>query len=379
MLDIAKILKTSWNTLWNYRTLWLLGFLLALTVGGGGSGSNYSFNENDFNPEGEERNQPGKDFWDLFPRGADSPEEMLREAQNAWQNLQAQYPQEVRMGISALVLLILMAISLGLLGVVTRYVAETATIRMVDEYQQTGLQISWKQAWAQGWNLSAWRLFLVNFLVNLPGILFLFALLLVGWWVFASILQGGESAILTSLVAGGGILLLLGLLLAFLMIFLNILKDFAWRYIALQNAGVRDSLRAAAGLLRRQWKNIGLMWLTMLAVNLAIGIAFIILFIPLLFVSVFTAVGAAVVSVIPALLAAGAASLLSAPEYWPWVFGGLFALPLFSSLALSPLFVARGWGLVYQSGVWTTTYRELLTLENPPILEEQQAEEPAEA
>jgi hypothetical protein len=373
MLDIAKILKTSWNTLWNYRTLWLVGFLLALTVGGGaGSGSNYSFNDNDFNP-GRDRENGSGEGWDVIPRGADSPEEMMREVQSAWQTLQSQYPQELRLGISALVLLVVIGLVLGLLGAVARYVAETAAIRMVDEYQQAGFRVGWREVWAQGWNVSAWRLLLVNFLLNLPVFFFLLSLLLVGWWFFASVLGGEQSAILTSLVAGGGVVLLIGLFTWFVMLFLNLLREFAWRFITLQNAGVWQSIRLAGGLFKRQWKNIGLMWLVMIAVNLGWGIGFLLLLLPLLLISVFTSIGAAAISAIPVLLAAGAASLLSAPGYWPWVFGAIFALPLFSALALSPILVARGWGLVYQSGVWTTTYRELLTLESPSAPQEEPA------
>ena len=33
MFDIKKILKRSWHILWNYRMLWVFGFILALTVG----------------------------------------------------------------------------------------------------------------------------------------------------------------------------------------------------------------------------------------------------------------------------------------------------------------------------------------------------------
>ena len=38
-MDTMKILKRAWYILWNYRTLWVFGFLLALTVGGASFGN----------------------------------------------------------------------------------------------------------------------------------------------------------------------------------------------------------------------------------------------------------------------------------------------------------------------------------------------------
>ena len=60
MLDITKILKRSWQILWNYRMLWVFGFILALTVGGtnftrGGGNSSSSGNQNN-NQQNQKQN-----------------------------------------------------------------------------------------------------------------------------------------------------------------------------------------------------------------------------------------------------------------------------------------------------------------------------------
>jgi hypothetical protein len=39
MLDITKVLSRSWNILWKYRILWIFGFFLAMSAGGGGGSS----------------------------------------------------------------------------------------------------------------------------------------------------------------------------------------------------------------------------------------------------------------------------------------------------------------------------------------------------
>ncbi|HEX6270403.1 MAG TPA: hypothetical protein VFZ43_09220, partial [Anaerolineales bacterium] len=49
-MDPIKILRRAWHILWNYRTLWVFGLILALaTAGSSGGGNNsvqYQFDEN---------------------------------------------------------------------------------------------------------------------------------------------------------------------------------------------------------------------------------------------------------------------------------------------------------------------------------------------
>ena len=61
MLDIRKILQRSWQILWNYRTLWIFGFILALAIGGNNFGSNsgYRFNNGQTNQPSSAQNSRG--------------------------------------------------------------------------------------------------------------------------------------------------------------------------------------------------------------------------------------------------------------------------------------------------------------------------------
>lgn len=363
MFDIKKILSRSWHILWNYRTLWIFGFLLALAMGGGGSGnnSNYSFNDSD-------RRQPDSEWrsdWEGL-RGESFAEQMqdgFRQAGEELQKLQAQYPVEFQMVIAAVITAFVVILLLSLLTAILRYVAETASIRMVDEYEQTGVKVGFWQGWKYGWSRASWRLFLVNFLVHIPAFILFVILGLVTWWIVASALSGVRSALITSLIAGIGLAFLFIFVTSILMVILYVLRDFAWRMIALEDAGVMDALGNAFGLVKRQWKNVGLMWLVMLGLKIAWSIAFFILVFPLLIVSILTAVGGLLVAIVPALLTAGIASLLSAPDFWPWIFAAIIGLPLFAVVAFSPILLVGGWGLIYQSSVWTLTYRELKALE----------------
>ncbi len=362
MFDIKKILSRSWHILWNYRTLWIFGFMLALAMGGSG-GSNSSYSPSDINDR-----QPGAEWrsdWEGL-RGesfAEKAQDGFRLAGEALQKLQAQYPVEFRMVVAAVITAFVVFSLLGILTAILRYVAETASIRMVDEYEQTGVKVGFLQGWKYGWSRASWRLFLVNVLVNLPFLAMFVILGLVIWWIVASALSGVQSAIITSLIAGIGLAFLSVFITIIIMVILYVLRDLAWRMIVLEDQGVLDSLRNAFGLVKRQWKNVGLMWLVMLGVRIIWAIVFFVLVFPLLIVSILTAVGGLFVAIVPTLLTAGVASLLSAPDYWPWVFAAIIGLPLFAVVAFSPILLVSGWGLIYQSSVWTLTYRELKALE----------------
>jgi hypothetical protein len=364
MLDIKKILSRSWHILWAYRLLWVFGFILALTSGANnfGNQSNYSVNDGQRNPSSEYQYRDGWDDLeaDSFPEFV---EEVSREISREFRALQEEYPVEYSMGISAAITFFVMIFLVGIVMAVLRYVAEAASIRMVDEYEESEIKVGFRQAWKYGWNRGAWRLFLVNFIVNLPGLVLFVILGLVGWWFFSVLMGGVEWEIINSIIAGSGIAFLSILITVILMTVLYILRDFAWRMVVLEGAGVREGLRGAWGLLKRQWKNIGLMWLVVVGLKIAWAFAFIILIFPLLIVSLITAMGGAVAALIPSLITAGIASLLSAPDYWPWIFAAIIGAPIFFVVTFSPMFLVGGWGETYKSSVWTLTYRELKTLE----------------
>jgi hypothetical protein len=364
MLDIKKILGRSWHILWAYKMLWVFGFMLALAAGGNDfrNSSNYSFGDGRNNGSGGIQNQGNWEglHGDTF---AELVEDGLRQARNGIQELREEYPVEFRMGVSAVITLIAMALVLGTIVAILRYVAETASIRMVDEYEASGIKVGFRKGWRYGWSPQAWRLFLVNFLVHLPVLALFVVLGLVAWWVFSALMGGVETTIISSIIAGSGLAFLSIFITVIVMAVLYVLRDFSWRMIVLEDAGVGASLRSATSLVRRQWKNVGLMWLVMVGLKIAWVIAFFILIIPLLVVSIFTAVGGLATAIVPTLVTAGIASLFSAPDYWPWIFAAIVGLPFFFVVTFSPILLVGGWAEIYQSSVWTLTYRELKALE----------------
>ncbi len=100
---------------------------------------------------------------------------------------------------------------LGILTAIARYVAETATMRMVDEYEASGAKMTVRQGFRIGWSRTSWRLFLINLIVNLPIILLMAVLLIVGVVIFRMFIIGDGNA------SVAGIISLIGV--AFLSIF----------------------------------------------------------------------------------------------------------------------------------------------------------------
>jgi hypothetical protein len=368
MLDVKKILGRSWQILWTYRVLWIFGFILALGAGGTniGSQSNYSI-EGQRDPTPRDWTLEGweGDSWDELEGDTfgEKMNDVFRQMRAVLANLREQYPEEYRLGIAALVTLGVVILIFGTLVTVLRYVAETAAIRMVDEFEGSGVKVSFRQGWRYGWSRRAWRVFLADFVVNLPVLVLFVVLGLVGLWIFSAFMSGVQWNILSSLIAGVGLAFLFIFVTAILMVVLYLVRDLAWRTIALREAGVGEGLRGALALARRQWKNVGLMWLVVIGIRIAWNIAFLILIFPLLIVSVITAVGGLAAMLVPSLLTAGLAGLLSAPDYWPWIFALIVGAPFFFVVALSPVFLVSGWWQIFRSNVWTLTYRELLALE----------------
>lgn len=363
MFDIKKILGRSLNILWDYKVLWIFGFLLALASFGNnfGNQSYYSISNDRSEPIRYEMRDWHGLQGDTF---AEVVEDGKQQFSEAMEDLQREYPVEFEMVIAVVVTAFVVVFVLSVITTVLRYVAEMSTIRMVNEYEDTGIKVGFRQGWKYGWTRETWRLFGVSFVIHLP-VLVLFVLLgLVTWRFFVSLLGGVESTIISSLIAGTGLAFLGIFATGIIMVVLYVLRDLAWRMIALDGAPAMASLRMAWAMFKRQWKNVGLMWLVMVGLKIAWGIAMLILVVPMLIVSILTAVGGLAAALIPSLLTAGLTSLFAVPEYWPWVFAAIIGMPFFVVVSFSPMILISGFGLTFQSNVWTLTYRELKALEN---------------
>jgi hypothetical protein len=355
-MDATKILKRAWKILWNYQALWVIGIILAMTTAATlpRNGNNYG-----------DGSGPRPEVNYTFPSGTSVREaiEQLRQEfnhANPWDNLSTG-EWTTFLWIMGGVLLLLLVV--GVVMTIARYVAETAAIRMVDEYERTGQKANVRQGLRYGWSRTAWRLFLIDILVSLPIFLLILLGLLLGVGIY--FLVTAENAFLTTagIIASIGLFFLLIFLGVILGLALNLLREFFSRACALEQVGVIQAIRLGWGMVKRGWKNAGLMWLIMIAVRIGWSIALVIALVLSLPLLVMTGLAGLIVGGLPALLVGGVTSLFASGAL-PWILAALAGLPFFLLIALSPTWFLRGLGLVYNSAVWTLTYRELNTLQS---------------
>jgi len=356
MLDPIKILQRAWHILWNYRTLWVFGLILALAAGSsynGGGNNGVQWREDGQTYQGPSYGS-AQEFFDDLGRQLDKLfTQGIPEADITGQALTAFL---WIIGVFVVFMLIF-----GVVMAIARYVSETAVIRMVDEYENTGTKITVREGFRIGWSRTAWRLFLINLIVNLPALLFFLALLIAGVTIFLSVVNGNATLTAASIVSMIGLIFVGAFVVVILSILLGLLRHFFWRIAVLEGAGVGESLRRGFAMVREQWKNVGLMWLVMIGLGIGWIVVSIIAIIVTIPIVILTAVIAAVVAAIPLMLMVGLFSLfLTGPL--PWIAAGIFVLPLFFIIAFSPWILLCSWQSIFTSTVWTLTYRELKAL-----------------
>ena len=362
-MDPVKILKRAWHILWNYRALWAFGLILALTAAGSsaGNGNNGARFSGDGN-NNQSYQAPLPENWreeigKAFAEFGKAVERVMQEGLPALGITKGELTALIWIG-AAFVLVMLVV---GLVMAIARYVSETAVIRMVDEYEATDTKMTVRQGFRIGWSRTSWRLFLIDLIVNLPAILLLGLLVVVGFTIYRMVIGGNESFAVAGIVSLIGVVFLAIFVVVILSIFLHLLRQFFWRVCALEDVGVGEALRRGFAMVRENWKDVGLMWLIMIGLGIAWIIVSTIAAIILLPVVLITTVIAAVVSAIPGLLLVGLFSLFL-NGYLPWIAAGIFIMPLFFTLAFSPWVLLTAWQQIYTSTVWTLTYREIKAL-----------------
>ena len=356
MIDPVKILQRAWLILWNYRALWVFGLILALAAGGS------------FNGGGNNGMQWREDSQSYQGPSYGSVQEFLNDFGRQLEKLFTQGIPEANISGEALIaflwtvgVFVVFMFLVGIVVTIAYYVSVNAVIRMVDDYENTGTKLTVREGFRMGWSRTAWRLFLINLIVNLPGILFFLALLIAGLSIFLSVVNGNATFTPASIVGMVGLIFLGVSVVIILGLLLGLLRPFFWRVCVLEEASVGESLRRGFGMVRENWKNVGLMWLVMIGLGIAWIVASIIAAIITIPIVVLTTIVASLVVAIPALLLfAVFSAFLTGPL--PWIAAGLFVLPLFFVIAFSPWLLLGSWQTVYTSTVWTLTYREIKAL-----------------
>jgi len=367
MFEPGKYLQRALQIVWNYKVLWIFGFLIALTGGaangggGGGGGSSYRANmPANFN-----------DFRDLGNVGNYSPQ-MQKVADWFMQNVEPLFATEAKAFTTMLIImgiLIGVALIFGLLGALVRYPAETAVMRMVNAHEQDGTKLKFKDGWKLGWNHRAWRIFLVDLLIGTPA--FGIVVLLMGGlglYFFAN-RQNIEGALNVGVGIWVGLVVLLMMALAFVMIVVSMVRQYIIRKIAFEDLGVWEGFRQGWSLFKQSLKHTLLTWLILIGVGIAFGIAVMLVAILLIPAYIVLAIPGAIAAAIPAGIGYIVTSLFSG-DVLPWIIAAVLAIPVFFLVAFSPLTLISGAYTVFTSNVWTLLYRDKAAQAvQPPVLE----------
>lgn len=353
MIDIGKIIKRAWHILWNYRVLWIFGILLAITVGGGrpgqgGTGLQYQFS-------GDEP------FWDHY-RMTPQMEEFRRFLQQDLEPLFT-YPKEhigtfIAIGVGILLFILIFAAVIALI----RYPTETAVMRMVNDYEQTGQKVGFKQGWKMGWSRAAFRMWVIDLILGLPILLLMAIMVAVGFGIYFSVESASEFANAAGVIASVGCFFLFLFVFVIGMVFLGLLRQFFVRKAALENTSIGQSFRQGWLMFKQNWKSGALMWLVMLGLGIAAVIVGIFVFFLLVPAYIILVIPALLVAAIPTLIGFGIASIFT-HGILAWIIGALFGLPFFFLAMFLPMTLVSGWFKIFESSMWTLTYREIKALE----------------
>ena len=353
-MDHFRILKRAFEITWKYRALWLIGLVLVLAGGGVLNGLTPPPRGNQ-NSGGSSSNGMGG-----VPYNGHVP---------TWPEVRAWVLPILAIVVIALGVLLLLAVVIGVVAAIVRYVTQVALIRMVQSYEETGEQTGFRGGWRMGWSRSAWRLFLINLVFKVP--VALLVLLLIAPAIVVAISSIGTLSapgIGLGIVAGLMVIpiILLGVALRVVLV---PLQELSYRLCAIEGLGVWAAVRSAFRLARQHVGAVALQWLLLIG----LGITWAIVMIP---VGVMLVVLALVVSAVPALLVGAVSALLAS---WPvgLVLGILVMVPVFMIVVGAPALVLNTLATVFYSTTWTLTYRELeataIAEVAPPEQEEMEA------
>jgi hypothetical protein len=342
----TQILKRAWTILWSYRTLWIFGFLLALTTGGSSGGS---YSRGGGGSSGGSGNLPG------------DMQQALNQLNEALRNIPAQTEQTI---IAVIIGLVCLGFLFGIAFAIVKYVSQVALVRMVDHLETTGEKLPFRRGWRMGWSRAAWRVFLINLTIGVP--VFLAVIVMVGCAATPVLIPAlaNQTPSVPSIIATVGMAFLVIFALIVVSLALALVLEIMYRVSILQERGVLDSIREGWTLVRRNLKDVGLLWLILLGIRIAFGI--VIIPVAIIFV------------IIAGLLGGGtglglfllARVVMSAAPVWePVVVGALVGVPIFILALAIPMTFVEGLKQTYFSTTWTLAYREIRASLQPAGLE----------
>jgi len=349
-MEHVEILKRAWHIVWSYRALWIFGVIFALVTFSWGP---WALLGGDDDGEGEGiviTTLDGETFWDALQRTIRTE---VAEANHEFNELLAEeLGLDLKVHLFTVIgIMAALAVVASVVAKIARYVSETALIRMVGVYQETGERSRVRQGLRMGWSRSAWRLFLVNLIIDLMAAL---AAILLFVLIFAPLplwVNGAEGVIFVFAFLTGGLFFLGIAAVIVLAALTSVWKRLARQACALDGMGVTEAVGQGFTLVRRHLRDVGLTWLITAGVGLGWAAAVVPLVILLLGAGL-------IIGGLPGLAAAGLAGGGGSEEV-PVFVGLAVGLPILLLVLIGPLVFLDGLREVFVSSLWTLTYREL--------------------
>ena len=318
-MDHAKVLKRAWEILWRYRVLWVFGVIVLLCAAGStgpptinlGDGGGY-----------EEANVP--------PWVGEVPWQRTYEFEEVAPEVAAALTGLVGAVLAIIAVLCCLAVVLTVAKVIFLYVGETALIRMVDDYEETGEKRGVRQGLRLGWSRTALRLFVIDLLTRIPGFLTLFVLLLLGAAIAGILFLVRDGVVLKVIGAiaaiGVGFLVILASIVISLAI--SLVRPLIFRVCALEERGVIESFRVGFDFIKAHLADTAIMWLILIGVQIGWAIVMIPVVLFLLLVG-------GVLGGLAGLSVGGLSSLVFEGAI-PWIAGFGVGIPIFILVVAAP-------------------------------------------
>lgn len=350
-MDHLEIVKQVWHITWRYRALWVFGIILALVTASWPLGALPDRDEDWEEYQGITITvQDNETFWQAFRRT------MQQEIDKANRELRVLLNEDlgidVRVNVLVVAGLLVSLVALAfMVATIARYVSKTALIRMVGAYRESGERIGVWRGLRLGWSRNAWRLFLIDLVVDVAAVLaslLAFALILVPlpFWVNES-----EGIIFTfALLTGGLFFLVMGFVIV-AGTAVAVLKRLARQACALEGLGVARAIQQGWQTLRHDLRDTGVTWLVTLVVRLVWSIALAPLMLLLIGLGL-------IIGGLPAVAAGGLTGLVASAETPIFVALAVGSV-IFLLVLVAPLMLLEGLREVFVSALWTLTYSEL--------------------
>lgn len=371
-MNLNTILKKAWQILWNYQALWLFGAILALV------GPHMIF----LNPWPDRENNdqwtriklsntttihvPGADMTiDLTAPGGFR---IINENGITWHefnDLVDLLDREV--SIDLWPILIEFAIILGillLLGILARYITETALICMVDEAEASEKHLNVWGGLHRGFSRRAGRLFLLDLMIGLVAAVVTIIVFGLAVAPIMLAIRMHDAILITAGMGTMGLLILAFLAWLAASAVLSVVLQPIRRACALEEQSLAASIRQGAVLTKHHLEELLPLWLVWVSIRLIwvpLIVPVMLLFMPFLLLTIPLGVA---LGGFPAALVAGFTALFM-DGATPWIMGMMAGLPIFIVVMISPILFVSGLVEIYLSSIWTLAYRDLKAMEIP--------------